>query len=116
MKTNKIIYWTSTGLLSTMMLMSTGMYFFKTEEIQEVFLKLGYPDFIVIPLAVAKILGVIAIITRRSKTLLEWTYAGFFFDFVLASSAHLMIQDGEHVPAMVAMVLLLVSYFSGKRI
>ena len=116
MKTNKIIYWISTGLLSAMMLLSTGMYFFKTEEVQAVFLKLGYPDFIVIPLAIAKILGVIAIVTRRSKILLEWAYAGFFFDFVLASSAHLMIQDGEHLPAVVAMVLLLTSYFTGKRI
>lgn len=116
MKTNKIIYWISTGLLSAMMLLSTGMYFFKTEEVQVVFLKLGYPDFVVIPLAIAKILGVIAIVTRRSKILLEWAYAGFFFDFVLASSAHLMIQDGEHLPAVVAMVLLLTSYFTGKRI
>lgn len=116
MKTYKIIYWISTGLLSAMMLMSVGMYISKTEEIQSVFLKLGYPEFIVIPLAIAKVIGLIAILTRRSKTLLEWAYAGFFFDFVLAASAHLNIQDGEHMPAMFALVLLLTSYFTSKRI
>ena len=37
MKTNKIIYWVGTGLLSAMLLMSAGMYVFNNEMIQEMF-------------------------------------------------------------------------------
>jgi len=116
MKTNKIIYWVSTGLLSAMMLMSAGMYLFNTEEIQEIFLSLGFPVFVVIPLAIAKILGVIAILTRRSKAIIEWAYAGFFFDFVLAFFAHQNVNDGEHIGAVIALALLSVSYIFGRRI
>ena len=115
MKTNKIVYWISTGLLSAMMLMSTGMYFFNNAEVSKVFETLGYPTYIVIPLAVVKILGLIAIWSRKSKTLLEWAYAGFFFDFVLAFFAHIMVNDGEFAASAFAIVLLLTSYIFGKR-
>ena len=84
MKRDKIIYWIATGLLSLMMLFSAGMYFFNHEEVVQVFTTLGYPAYIVYPLALAKVLGLIAILTKKSQVLKEWAYAGFFFDFVLA--------------------------------
>jgi len=115
MKTNKIVYWISTGLLSAMMLMSAGMYFFNNAEVSKVFEALGYPSHIIIPLAIAKILGLVAIWSRKSKTLLEWAYAGFFFDFVLAFFAHVMVNDGEFAASAFATVLLLTSYIFGKR-
>ena len=115
MKTNKIIYWISTGLLSAMALMSAGMYIFDHATISETFIKLGYPAYIVYPLAAAKILGVLAILVEKSKTLKEWAYAGFFFDFVLAFFAHWMVNDGEFPGALIAMVLLIVSYFFWKK-
>ena len=74
------------------------------------FTKLGFPAYIIYPLAMAKILGLIAIWTNKSKTLKEWAYAGFFFDFVLAASAHININDGEFGAAVFAMILLLLSY------
>lgn len=116
MKTNKIIYWIATGLLSLMMLGSAGMYLLQHDFVATVFTNLGFPVYIIYPLAIAKILGVIAIVTRKSPALKEWAYAGFFFDFVLASSAHIVVQDGEFAPAMVALVLLFVSYFFEKKI
>lgn len=113
---NKIIYWIATGLLSTLMLMSASMYFFKYEMVSQTFLNLGFPVYIIYPLAIAKLLGVIAILTKKSKTLKEWAYAGFFFDFLLALSAHWVINDGEFVPAFVAIVLLIVSYRYDKKV
>lgn len=114
-KTNKIIYWASTGLITLLMLLSVGMYIFNHEMVSETFTKLGYPTYLIYPLAIAKILGLIAIWTKKSKLLKEWAYAGFFFDFVLAALAHIMINDGEFAPALVAIVLLIVSYiYEGK--
>ncbi len=114
-KRNKIIYWVVTGLLSAMMLMSAGMYFFNNEMVQETFTRLGHPTYIVYPLAIAKILGVIAILSKKSRLLKEWAYAGFFFDFLLALFAHLNVGDNEYMPSVVALVLLLVSrFYDGK--
>lgn len=115
-KRDLIIYRVATGLLSLIMLGGAGMYFMDYEMVSETFTKLGFPTYIIYPLAIAKILGIIAIWTKKSNTLKEWAYAGFLFDFILASSAHLNIQDGEHLPAMVAAVLLLVSYFYDQKL
>ena len=115
MKNQKIIYWVSTGLLTVMMLFSAGMYIFNYAEISPVFEKLGYPTYIIYPLATAKLLGLVAIWTKQSKTLTEWAYAGFFFNTVLAISAHYMISDGEFPGALIGMILVLVSYFYYKK-
>ena len=118
MKKNKntYIYWISTGLITAMMLLSAGMYFFNYEMVSQTFTNLGFPTYIIYPLAIAKILGLIAIWTNKSATLKEWAYAGFFFDFVLAGAAHFAIGDGEYAPSIVAIVLLLTSYIFGKKI
>ena len=115
MKRNKLIYWISTGLLTALMLMSAGMYIFNHEEVSKTFEGLGYPAFIIYPLAIAKILGLVAIWTRRSNTLKEWAYAGFFFDTILAAQAHIVAQDGEFAPAIVATILVLVSHWSSNK-
>ena len=92
------------------------MYFLDHEMVSETFLRLGYPVYIIYPLAVAKILAVTAILTKKSDTLKEWAYAGLFFDFILAASAHIVAKDGEFAAAMVAAVLLLVSYWYDRKL
>ncbi len=116
MKNYTWIYRISTALLSALMLISAGMYIFNHTEISQSFSALGYPTYIIYPLAIAKILGLIAIWTNKSKALKEWAYAGFFFDFVLAFFAHFMVNDGEFAPALVALVLLFTSYGSWKKL
>jgi len=116
MKRDKIVYYGSTGLLTLLMLFSAGMYIFNNEAVQEMFTNFGYPTYIIYPLAVAKLLGVFAIWNPKFDTLKEWAYAGFFFDFVLAFFAHKMINDGEEMGAIMALVLLTVSYLFSKRI
>ncbi|MEO0724320.1 MAG: DoxX family protein [Bacteroidota bacterium] len=115
MKTYKIVFWVSTGLLTLLMLFSAGNYFFKTEMIKGLFEGFGYPSYIVIPLGIAKVLGLIAIWLVPNESLKEWAYAGFFFEIVLAFFAHVMISDGQQMGAVIAMVLLLTSYFSRKQ-
>jgi len=116
MKRDRIIYYGSTGLLTLLMLFSTGMYIFNHEAVQEMFIRFGYPTYIIYPLAIAKLLGVFAIWSPKFNILKEWAYAGFFFDFVLAFFAHRMIDDGEEMGAIMAFVLVIVSYIFSKRI
>ena len=116
MKTQKIIYWIATALLSLLVLFSAGMYFFNHAEIANVFTSLGFPTYIIYPLATLKILGLIVILGNIGGNLKEWAYAGFFFNFVLAFFAHLMVGDGEQFGALMALVFLLASYFLGKKV
>ncbi|MCH2215886.1 MAG: DoxX family protein [Flavobacteriales bacterium] len=88
------------------------MYFVKYEHVSEEFVKLGFPTFIIYPLAILKILGLVAVWSKKSKTLKEWANAGFFFDFLIAAGAHITIGDGEYVGAVVATILLLTSDLS----
>jgi len=116
MKINKIIYYVATSLLTLLMLFSAGMYFFNHAEVSDMFITFGYPTYIIYPYAVAKILGLITIWFVDNKALKEWTYAGFFFGFVLAFFAHFMIGDGNQSAALIALVLLTVSYVFRKKI
>lgn len=111
MKARIWIYRITTALLSLLMLFSAGMYFFNSTEISGIFDSLGYPTYIIYPLAVAKILGVVALWAFNRRPIQEWAYAGFFFDFTLAFTAHLVAQDGESQGALFALVLLFASYF-----
>ena len=114
-KSDKIIFWIATGLLSALMLMSASMYLFTHEQASTIFAALGFPVYIIYPLAILKILGVLAITTNKFGFLKEWAYAGFFFNFVLAASAHINAGDGEFMVAVIALVLLLTSYIFNRR-
>ena len=79
------------------------------------FTNFGYPTYIIYPYAVAKLLGLFAIWNPDFKVIKEWAYAGFFFAFVLAFFAHYMIGDGDQAGALVAFILLIVSYIFNKK-
>lgn len=116
MKHPKLAYRISTTLLTVLVVMGAGMYLFNHTEVVGSFENLGYPSYLVYPLAAAKLLGLVAIWSRRSLQLLGLAYAGFFYDFVLAVGAHIAIGDGELAPALVALVLLAVSYFAQREV
>lgn len=116
MKRDRIIYWIATGLLSLLMLMSAGMYFFNTPSIRDAFSQLGYPSYLVYPLAIAKVLAIIAILTNFSRSLKQWAYAGLAFDFILALTAHLVAKDGGHISALIALTLLTISVYYDQKL
>ncbi|NQX85687.1 MAG: DoxX family protein [Flavobacteriaceae bacterium] len=116
MKKNKILFYVTTGLLSIIMLGSASMYFFDYQTTTSDFEAFGYPSYIIYPYGIAKLLGVFALWHPNFKVLKEWAYAGFFFAFILAFFAHYMIGDGKQVGAIVALVLLTLSYVFSKRI
>lgn len=115
-KRNKIIYYTATGLFTAHMLMTVGMYFFNHEMVSEVFVRLGFPAGLVYPLAIAKILGLIAIWTNKSRLLKELAYVGFAIDFVMASASHAMAGDGGAIPPLVALGILSISFIYHRKV
>ena len=112
----KILYWASTGILTLVMLFSVYNYFFNHQAIADFYINMGYPTYLIYPLAIAKLLGLVAIWGNFSRSLKEWAYAGFFFNTILAFFAHYMISDGQHMGAVIAIIAVLLSYFTGKTI
>jgi len=113
-KTKKIIYWVATVVMCAIFAFSAGMYLTKPDMVRGFFTDLQYPAYLVYPLAAAKILGIIAVLSNKSKTLKEWAYAGFFFDALLATIAH---ADAGHPIFLsgLAMIVTLLSRFAWDR-
>ncbi|MDX1908896.1 MAG: DoxX family protein [Bacteroidia bacterium] len=114
MRTNQILYWSTTGLFSAMMLMSATAYLV-VPQAAEAFVRLGFPAYFRIELAVFKILGAAALlllmVPGRVK---EWAYSGFAVVIVSALIAHAAIGDGPETWAgiIIAMGLLATSYIT----
>ncbi|WP_416864217.1 MAG: DoxX family protein [Imperialibacter sp.] len=115
MKGFKIGYWIALVLFSAFMLMSAFNFLFNTDVTATLFKSLGFPSFIIIPLGVAKILGVIAIASRYSEKLKEWALVGFFFDFSMAIYSHINANDGMFMMPVLALIMLLAVFFFEKK-
>jgi hypothetical protein len=66
----------------------------QTESAQKGIVDLGYPVYFNYIIGVAKLLGVVAILQSRFKTIKEWAYAGFTFDIVGAGASLLLVGGG----------------------
>lgn len=116
MKTNKIIYWLATGVLTLVFLFSASMYLFNYERASGFFINLGFPTWLIYPLAVLKIGGIVVIISKKSKFLKELAYAGFLFDAILALVAHIKVADGEFAPAAIAIIAVVISWIYDRKV
>ena len=115
MNKHKILYWIPTSIFCGIMLFSASMYFTKYEMIKGFFAMMHYPTYLVYPLAIAKILGVIAVVSNKSKILKEWAYAGFFINTSLATVVHFNANDEGYLMALVALVMVVLSRFFWKQ-
>ena len=118
MNKNKIIYWTTTGIISAMMLFSAFSYL-SNPDMKLAFEHLGFPDYFRIELAVLKILGSLALILPMVPDKIKsFAYFGFALTFVSAFIAH--TASGDPISAVAApiifLVILAVSYIFYNKI
>lgn len=83
--TINVIYWIATGLIMAMMLFSAVTSFMDNPDGAKMMAAIGYKPYVLHLLAVAKVLGIIAILTPGFPRLKEWAYAGFTFDLIGAT-------------------------------
>jgi hypothetical protein len=112
----KYAYWIITLLFCALLTYSAGMYVINYADVSKEFVDLGFPTWVIYPLVAFKITGTIIILWRNNRSLVEWAYAGFSLNILLALFAHLTISDGDQWGAVVALVLVLASYFLGKKV
>jgi hypothetical protein len=82
MKKTKIIYWTVTILFAAFMTFTAVPDVLMSPDAVKFINALGYPDYFIPFIGVAKILGTIAIVIPGYYRVKEWAYAGLFFDLI----------------------------------
>jgi len=113
-KSKKIIYLVTTSLLTLMMLATIGNSIFNIEFTKR-FAEIGYPTYLIVPLIVLKILGLIAIWSDISQQLKEWAYSGFFFLLIIAMLAEINAPIPDYFSPPITLILLLTSYIFWKK-
>jgi hypothetical protein len=120
MKKLNILYWIFTGIFGAFMFFTAiPDIMVVPDAVDFVTNKLGYPQYIIPFLGVAKALGVIAILIPGFPRIKEWAYAGLFFDLVGATYSSICV--GGLKPDMAFMLVpftfLALSYiFYHKRL
>ncbi len=112
MKTQKLIFWASTGIFSALMLFSSYSYL-TAEEMKAAFHHLGFSDYFRVELAVAKLLGAFALLLPFiPKPVKIMAYCGFLITVVSAFIAHASSGDPTAVVVtpLVVLVVLIISY------
>src|SRR5882672_7377141 len=100
---NKLIYWISTGIFGAFMLFSAIPNLMVSADSVTLFKSLGYPEYLIPFLGVAKTLGVVALFLPGVPRLKEWAYAGLFYDLTGAMYSAVVI-GGFSVPMLFMVV------------
>lgn len=117
-KTIKIIYWIVLIIFALANLFSGISGLFPNQQAKDLMVQLGYPLYFLAIISMAKILGVLAILQTKFKTIKEWAYAGFAIDYI-GASASFYFTGGDLFSTLMPMIFLAVmfaSYFLWKKI
>src|SRR3989338_2060360 len=112
MKTQKILFWTSTILIALFEGVMPALTS-QTELAKEGIRHLGYPEYFGNALVVFKVLGVLVLlIPKIPARIKEWAYAGFAFDFIFATISHGAVDgiSGQTFFPLIVLAVLMVSY------
>jgi uncharacterized membrane protein YphA (DoxX/SURF4 family) len=85
MKKTTTWFWIVTGLFSAFMLFSAVPDTLSVPEAKTFMNHLGYPNYFIPFIGVAKLLGVIAILIPGYPRIKEWAYAGLCYDLIGAT-------------------------------
>ena len=113
-KLTSYAYWASTSVLAIGMLLAGIQEARHAPEVLEAAHRLGYPEYLLTLLGVAKLVGAPLLLLQRFPHLKEWVYAGFSFDFGGAIISHTVSGDTlfQTLPAISCAALLAISYWS----
>lgn len=84
MKKNNTLYWIVTGLFAGFLIFTAVPDIILEKEAVTMIKGLGYPNYFIRFIGIAKVLGAIAILLPGLNRIKEWAYAGLFFDLFAA--------------------------------
>ncbi|MFD1003419.1 DoxX family protein [Ohtaekwangia kribbensis] len=118
LKTTKVIYWTG-AILTSLWFGASGFFELTTNPIVwGITQQLGYPSHFIYILGVAKVSGVVVLLTpNKLLRLKEWVFAGIFFDIIFAFASKLAVLGiGATTDAIVASAMVAVTYAMFRRL
>lgn len=117
MKKDKTIYWAST-IIAMLTGATTAFFYFAHPFFVEAFKHLGFPAYFRIELAIAKILGMVALLVPTIPRIIkEWAYVGFAITFISGSIAHGLIDGlGKGIAPLISLTALVVSYYYFRKL
>jgi hypothetical protein len=112
------VYWGSTGLLSVLMLLSGTGDLLRFRPFVEDLVRLGYPDYLLTLLGIAKLMGVPVLLYPGAPRLKEWAYAGFTFDLGGATISQLVSGStiAQILPPAFCGSLVAISYIAYRAV
>lgn len=116
MKTTKIIYWVTTGIIC---LFASTAIFMNSEMAIEGTKHVGIPRWLGLEISIGQLIGlVLLIVPAVPARIKEWAYVGFGILYISAVVAHVAINDPlvNTIMAIVFFGLLLVSYISFHKL
>lgn len=116
-KTVKNLYWGFTIFFGLLMLMDGIGGVTRQQDGQDALKHLGYPIYALTIFGVAKLLGTVAIVQNKFKTIKEWAYAGFTFNFLGAFASRAFVGDsmGMVIAPLIALAIMFIPYFLWKK-
>ncbi|MBC7488282.1 MAG: DoxX family protein [Cytophagaceae bacterium] len=116
-KTINILYWIITGLFCAAMLLDAIGGLMRSEEGKVALAHLGYPEYLMSIVGIAKVLGVLAILQTKFNVIKEWAYAGFTINFIGAALSHFFTGDtmGMFFMPLIVLAFMFVSYYLWKK-
>lgn len=118
MKKTKLIYWSTTALVSVFMTYSAYLYL-TSPDLKGAFEHLGFSDSFRIELAIAKILGALALLLPFTPVWgRQFAYFGFGLTFVSAAIAHASAGDPAQavITPLAFLAILSVSFIFYRRL
>lgn len=115
--TIKALYWVLT-ILFTLAMLGDGIGGVTQQQAgKDVMVHLGYPMYVLIIFGTAKLSGVVAILQTKFKTIKEWAYAGFAFNFIGAFASRAFVGDSGFllILPLIILAFLFVVYYFWKR-
>ena len=92
-KTIRVTYWVLNIIFCLFHVMDAGGGLAKAKAGVDAMNAMGYPIYLMIFLAVLKLLGVVALLQNKYKTIKEWAFAGFSFTLIGAAVSHICVND-----------------------
>jgi hypothetical protein len=97
------------------MILFSIQYFEDYEYVRKIWERLQAPIFMIYPLAILRVAGVLVVILNRWPTLRILAYLGLALEFIFAITLHLIAADGMFGLAAFCLFLLLLSYFTDRQ-
>lgn len=116
--TSIIIYWTGAVLTSLWFGTSGICELTRNPLVWDITVKLGYPPHFIYILGVAKVAGIVVLLTpNKLLRLKEWVFAGLFFDILFAFFSKLAVLGfPATIDAIVAFIMVTVTYTQFRKL